>query len=250
MRSKRGNLQLHMTGKLISKIYEIGYNLHLTRRLELEMLRSWISFTKGERICNIGCGKGILDKIISKKMIAICGLDSDWANVKLARLINENTENDFIKGNSEELPFKSGIFDKIICNCALEHFQDDRRTILEMNRVLKPEGLLFLTVDSFSYHRINDHFKESHQKKEKVINFYDLESLKRKLENGMFCVMEQKYYMKSRASSFFFRLGAKLNFGPLFLLTFPISYPLSVIGDHFSNDEGGYCLAVLAAKLY
>ena len=249
MRSKRSNLQSHVTGKLTGIIYEIGYNLHLTRRLELEILRSWISFTKGERICDIGCGKGILDKIISKKMIAICGLDSDWANVKLARLINENTANDFIKGNSEELPFKSGIFDKIICNCALEHFQDDRRAILEMNRVLNPKGLLFLTVDSFSYHRISDHFKESHRKKEKVVNFYDLESLKRALEDGMFCVKDQKYYIKSRVSSFFLRFGAKTNFGPLFLLTFPISYPLTRVWDHISNEEGGYCLAVVAEKL-
>ena len=238
-----------MTGKLTSKIYEIGYNLHLTRRLELEMLRNWIIFNQGERICDIGCGKGILDKIISKKTIAICGLDSDWANVKLAKRINKNTPNHFIEGHSEELPFKASIFDKIICNCALEHFQDDRRAILEISRVLKPKGLFFLTVDSFSYHRISDHFKESHRKKEKVFNFYNMESLKRKLENGMFRVMEQKYYVKSRASSFFFRLGGKLNFGPSFLLTFPISYPLSVIGDHFSNDEGGYCLAVLAKKL-
>lgn len=233
---------------MISKIYEIGYNLHLIRRLELEILLNWISFTKGERICDIGCGKGILDRIISRKMITVCGLDSDLVNIKLAKRINKNSSNHFIVGHSEEFPFKPNIFDKIICNCALEHFQDDRRAILEMSRVLKPEGFLFLTVDSLSYRRISDHFKESHRKKEKVTTFYDLESLKRKLENGMFFLMEQKYYMKSRASSFFFRLGAKLKFGPLFLLTFPISYPLSVIGDYFSNDEGGYCLAVLAKK--
>jgi ubiquinone/menaquinone biosynthesis C-methylase UbiE len=243
------NLQAPIMHKLISKIYEVGYNLHLTRKLELRTLQRWITFTTDDKVCDIGCGKGILDLIVSRRRLPICGLDLDRENIKLARLINQRTPNDFIMGQSEQLPFKSGIFDKVICNCALEHFHDDKTAISEMNRVLKPRGLLFLTVDSFSYHGISDSFKESHRKKQRVVNFYDLQSLNKKLDDAGFCVKNKEYYMTSRVSSFFLRVGAKLNFGPLFLLTFPISYPLTAIAEHFSNREGGYCLAVLAQKL-
>jgi len=147
------------------------------------------------------------------------------------------------------VPFLSGVFDKVVCNCSMEHFQNDIEAISEMNRILKPGGLLFVTVDSFSYPRIGGQFKELHRKKEKVVNFYDTLRLKTKLEDGGFRVKNQRYFLRSRISSFFFRVGARLDFGPLFILTFPFSYPLTIMGDHFSQEEGGYCLAMMAEKI-
>ena len=234
---------------MMGRIYELGYGMHLTRRLELKLLQRWVSFEPGEMVCDIGCGKGILDRIVSRCGVAIYGLDADPSNARKAADINAGSRNRFVAGCSEALPFRDGICHKIICNCSMEHFKDDRKAIAEMRRVLRAGGLLFLSVDSFSYPGISQRFRELHRIREQVVNFYTLEELKARLEEGGFSVTRHRYYMKSGVSSLFIRIGARLGYGPLFLLLFPLAYPLSVLGDRCSREQGGYCLAVLATKL-
>jgi 2-polyprenyl-6-hydroxyphenyl methylase/3-demethylubiquinone-9 3-methyltransferase len=45
----------------------------------------------------------------------------------------------------EPLPFEDASFDAIWCTEVLEHLFDVHRALVELNRVLKPEGLLLLT---------------------------------------------------------------------------------------------------------
>jgi ubiquinone/menaquinone biosynthesis C-methylase UbiE len=55
-----------------------------------------------------------------------------------------------------------GYFDKVVCSSSLEHFKDDIKALKGMNRVLKPNGSVVLTTDSFAY-SINDELKEKHR---------------------------------------------------------------------------------------
>lgn len=243
-------MKLHnfMPSTWISKVYEIGYSFHMTRRLETRLLQKWIAFDRGDRVCDIACGKGILDLMISKRFAICHGIDFDRENIDLAKFLNQNNSNEFIIGNAEYLPFKRHSFDRVVCNCALEHFANDTRALSEMGRILRSQGLLFLTVDSFSYSGITDNLREMHRKKEAVVNFYDSDSLSMKLEGAGLCAIRKQYYIKSKGASFFIRVGMKLNFGFAFLLIFPIVYPVTLLCDHFSKEAGGYCLAVLAQK--
>ena len=43
-------------------------------------------------------------------------------------------------------PFKSGVFDAIICIHVLEEIKDDRKAMRELHRILKPGGWAFITV--------------------------------------------------------------------------------------------------------
>jgi SAM-dependent methyltransferase len=237
-----------MPSTWISKVYEIGYSFHMTRRLETRLLQKWIAFDRGDQVCDIACGKGIMDLMIPKRFAIGYGIDFDRENIHLAKLVNQNNSNEFIIGNAEYLPFKSHSFDKVVCNCSLEHFANDTRALSDMGRVLKSQGLLFLTVDSFSYSGITDNLREMHRKKQAVVNFYDFDSLSTKLEGAGLHAIRKQYYIKSKGASFFIRIGIKLNFGVAFLLIFPIAYPVTLLLDRFSSDEGGYCLAVLAQK--
>lgn len=232
----------------VSKVYEIGYGFHLTRKLELKMLRRWMIFNHDDKVCDVACGKGILDLMLSKKFAMCYGIDFDRENIDLAKLLNQNNSNEFIIGNAEYLPFKPQSFDKVVCNCALEHFANDTRALSEMGRILRPQGFLFLSVDSFSYSGVTDNLREVQRKKYAVVKFYDFDSLSMKLESAGFRAIRKQYYIKSKASSFFIKVGMKLNFGLAFLLAFPIAYPVTLLCDRFSSEEGGYCLAVLAQK--
>ena len=53
----------------------------------------------------------------------------------------------FLKSDAESLPFEDDRFDIIVCINALDHFNDVRKATLEIGRVLKPGGKLFLNVD-------------------------------------------------------------------------------------------------------
>ena len=51
--------------------------------------------------------------------------------------------------SATRLPFRDGTFDKIVCTEVLEHIPDDKGSISEMLRVLKPGGLIAISVPAY-----------------------------------------------------------------------------------------------------
>jgi len=58
-----------------------------------------------------------------------------------------------VSGSVTRLPFEDGLFDKVVCSEVLEHVPDDSAAVSEFIRVLKPGGILAVSVPS--------HFAES-----------------------------------------------------------------------------------------
>ncbi len=56
---------------------------------------------------------------------------------------------DFVAASAERLPFRDGVFDRIVCTEVLEHIPDDRAGIRELVRVLKPGGLIAVSVPNY-----------------------------------------------------------------------------------------------------
>ena len=69
------------------------------------------------------------------------------------------------------MPYPDEYFDKVVCSSSLEHFKDDIKALKEMHRVLKPNGSVVLTTDSFAY-PISDELKEMHKEIAYVVNYY------------------------------------------------------------------------------
>jgi SAM-dependent methyltransferase len=59
-----------------------------------------------------------------------------------------------VNGDGTSLPFADGTFDFIICSEVMEHIPDDAAAAAELARVLKPGGLLAVTVPTFLPERI------------------------------------------------------------------------------------------------
>jgi ubiquinone/menaquinone biosynthesis C-methylase UbiE len=49
-----------------------------------------------------------------------------------------------MEGDAQELPFPDASLDTVLCTLCLYNMPDDRRTIAEMKRVLRPGGRLLL----------------------------------------------------------------------------------------------------------
>lgn len=56
----------------------------------------------------------------------------------------------FARADAAHLPFRSGVFDAVICNHGLEHFLEADRAVAEMGRVLRRGGAIYLSVPDAS----------------------------------------------------------------------------------------------------
>lgn len=69
--------------------------------------------------------------------------------------INESNFVGALRGDATRLPFSNDVFDCIITSEVLEHIQDDVAALQELARVLKPGGVLAVTVPSWFPEKIN-----------------------------------------------------------------------------------------------
>ena len=57
----------------------------------------------------------------------------------------------FVRASGESLPFQEGSTGLVVCYNVLDHVKDAPEVLSEIFRVLRPGGMLFLMVDTFSY---------------------------------------------------------------------------------------------------
>ena len=96
---------------------------------------------------DIGCGTGVNLKFLSQYGRVI-GLDSEELAVKLCQ---EGGQGRALRGDVREIPFRDRSFDVVVAMDVMEHVDDDAGMLQEVRRVLKPGGLLYLTVPAFMF---------------------------------------------------------------------------------------------------
>lgn len=109
---------------------------------------------EGERILDVGCGDGFYLYLLSNLGIKLhlFGSDLDPNALISAKqiLAGKNIklgQGDLMKG----LSFKEGYFDKIIMSEVVEHLPNDVKGLKEVFRILKPGGVLCLSVPNANY---------------------------------------------------------------------------------------------------
>jgi ubiquinone/menaquinone biosynthesis C-methylase UbiE len=108
----------------------------------------------GETVLDVGCGSGTL-ALVAKERVGITGrvsgIDPSREMIVQARRKARRADLsiDFQPGVIERLAFPDRSFDIVLCTWMIHHVPDDlkRQGVLEIARVLKPEGRLLL-VDS------------------------------------------------------------------------------------------------------
>ena len=80
-----------------------------------------------------------------------------------------------IKGDICKMPFKNNFFDLILCNHVLEHIVDDRLAMMEIFRVLKPNGtaILQVPIDTSSLKTFEDPMITSKKERNEKFGQYD-----------------------------------------------------------------------------
>ena len=136
------------------------------RRILRDVLRRNLVYSSGLKILDVGCGPGG-NMLFLKDFGEVTGLDASDEALVYAR---EFSYRDLVLGSATDIPFSENSFDCVVALDVIEHIEDDRKAFSEMFRVLKPGGVLLLTVPAYQWmwssHDEVLHHKRRYQKKE------------------------------------------------------------------------------------
>lgn len=176
---------------------------------------AWLPTT--QCVVDIGCSNRPLIKLLQLKSNKVIGIDIDIDALK--SLNNHNSNLILIQAKAENLPLASNIADVVLLLDVLEHTQDDKMVISEAWRVLKPNGLLIVSVPYKGMFR-----------------FLDPENLSRKIKSKTNYPFH-KHYSFTDLRRLFFRLFKieRKHYGGLFLS--PITFAANNFClKHFNLD--------------
>lgn len=103
------------------------------------------------KILDLGCGTGRHITYLAKKNFDVYGIDIAEEGIEITKkwLKKEGLEANLKVGSIyKRLPYKNSFFDAIISTNTIHHekIKNIRKAIREIERVLKPKGLIFITV--------------------------------------------------------------------------------------------------------
>ena len=119
----------------------------------------WLGLRAGDRLLDFGCGGGRHSFEAMRRGAVVTALDSDREALTgappsgCAAMLDEDKETaeaggqgHVVAGDGPSLPFPDGCFDRVIAAEVLEHVPDDAAVLAELARVLRPGGLMAVTV--------------------------------------------------------------------------------------------------------
>ena len=117
-----------------------------------------LNVNAGDTVLDIGCGEGrhSISLYVDREVNAI-GIDLSMEDMKTAKnrikdfsITETNTSSCvFGAGDIKSLPFEDNLYDAVICSEVLEHLESLDDAVSEIVRVLKPGGVLAVSVPRF-----------------------------------------------------------------------------------------------------
>ena len=111
-------------------------------------------------ILNVGVATGATTEMLMKYgSVTSLEYDKDCCD-----FLKDKTGIDAVNGSLTDLPFNEGEFDLVCAFDVIEHIEDDKKAVEEINRVLKPNAQYFITVPAFQFlwsnhDVVNHHFR-------------------------------------------------------------------------------------------
>jgi SAM-dependent methyltransferase len=230
-------------------VYRNWQRVHGVRRLELAVLTRYLALEGRRRIVDVGSGKGAFCGALARGGHDAVGVDPSASAAGIAKTYVD-PGGDFVLGTGEALPFSSGRFDRAVSVCVLEHTKDDARVLSEVCRVLEPGGVFALTVDCLDSPHVSEEFRRHHREEYRCNQLYSDAKLRALLAGAGFETLETRYLFGGRLSIAILRFGSLFHYRSVFILLFPILYPLLLLDHAFGGMRtSGMILAAKARKV-
>lgn len=116
-----------------------------------EELKPFINIENNSYVLEIGSGAaGIITYIKSDNRFAIDPLENFYSSIPKYVSIRDKKLN-YNNNMAESLPFKDEYFDLIIIDNVLDHCDNPDKVLSEMNRTLKPGGIIFFRQNTYHF---------------------------------------------------------------------------------------------------
>ena len=135
----------------IADNYDNTYDGRFTKEFK-ELLLEELSVKPGDAVLDVACGNGTLLKMISERW-EIKGSGIDISEKMIENAKRKCPDMTFEVGPCERSSFPASTFDVITVCAAYHHFPDVKAFAREANRLLKPNGLLFIADVYYSFLR-------------------------------------------------------------------------------------------------
>ena len=128
----------------------LGDSLHPGGLRATNRLGRAMGLRPGWRVLDLACGLGTSATALSRVFRChVTGLDlgADAASTSRQRALDDPVPAnvDFVRGDAELPPFRSGSFDAVVIECATSLFVDKADAIQEVHRLLRPGGVIGLS---------------------------------------------------------------------------------------------------------
>lgn len=246
-----GEEQFLVRSEIIAKLY--GKLVGITdfhSHFRWAAIKELVNF-RAESTLEVGAGTGLMTFEVAKRLKngIILALELDNHSVEIGNeiILKGNFKNvQFVQQDLRVLKLEEK-FDQVLAIDVLEHIDDDLGALREINAVLKPKGLLVVSVPTPLYPKYFG--KEYADRIGHMRDGYFVEELDKKLHASGFRTLRYKYYTRFWASLFcslFYKTNA---YSAIKLILFPMLKYMALFLDKFSTEAHSSSLVMLAEKV-
>ncbi len=130
--------------RLVANELDMAYRRRVFRLVE------WLELEDGLDVLDLGCGEGFWLLALQRlRDLHLIGVDADAGRLRSAKARGARAS--LVEADAQALPFLDASFDRILLTEVLEHLPDDRAALRETSRVLRPGGVLAISVPHARY---------------------------------------------------------------------------------------------------
>ncbi len=128
-------------------VYETGTDTSLANVDHMIRYAYVAPFVVGKRVLDISCGTGYGTQFIAQQgALEVVGVDVDQSAVNFASKFHAHPNATFIQSDAHYVrQLEDASFDVIVSFETIEHLPNPRKFVVELKRLLKPDGQLFLS---------------------------------------------------------------------------------------------------------
>jgi 2-polyprenyl-3-methyl-5-hydroxy-6-metoxy-1,4-benzoquinol methylase len=171
----------------------------------IQMFRG-VELKKDDVILDLGCGDGSLPLAIGKFVKKVVGVDTLPRCIKdatfKAKEVSEKITAEFYYSKLEDAGFQEKSFDKVVSFSVIEHIPNYVEVLEEVFKLLKDDGELIISVDSFSH--FDKELRDIHQQKFEVEKYFEKNELYELLKNVGFREVSIEPIFKSKLAEKWF----------------------------------------------